>query len=132
MKKILYFSLIVALLFAELSNAQTMRVADEYLFSKDSIRSLLFNNEYEAEMPHVIPPSHGMASLFRYIEQSFDLSTGALTFSIPIYNIQCGPLSLPISLSYETTSRRAHEVAGSLGVGWSLNTRCYDSENYKW
>ncbi|MFP5132751.1 hypothetical protein ACJEEU_04935 [Bacteroides salyersiae] len=122
MKKILYFSLIVALLFAELSNAQTMRVADEYLFSKDSIRSLLFNNEYEAEMPHVIPPSPGMASLFRYIEQSFDLSTGALTFSIPIYNIQCGPLSLPISLSYETTGRRAHEVAGSLGVGWSLNT----------
>lgn len=121
MKKVLYLNLIVALLFAELSNAQTIR-ADEYLFSKDSIRSLSLNGDYEAEMPNVIPPSPEMASLFRYVEQSFDLSTGALTFSIPIYNIQCGPLSLPISLSYETTGRRAHEVSGVLGVGWSLNT----------
>lgn len=44
-----------------------------------------------------------------------------MTTSIPVYEIKCGPLSLPLSLAYEASGRRMSEVTGQIGIGWTLN-----------
>lgn len=76
---------------------------------------------YSIDMPNYISMSPEMAELFRFIEYDGDLSSGVMTTSIPVYEIKCGPLSLPLSLAYEASGRRMSEVTGQIGIGWTLN-----------
>ncbi|MEX2234286.1 MAG: hypothetical protein WD824_19125 [Cyclobacteriaceae bacterium] len=69
----------------------------------------------------VVQPSPDAANLGRYGEFPVSLNNGLVNISIPIYEIQTGKLSLPISLSYHAGGVRAHDLASSVGLGWSLN-----------
>lgn len=50
-----------------------------------------------------------------------DLFKGKANINVPIYTIQTGSLSIPISLSYNTGGIKLNEVAGIVGLGWALN-----------
>jgi len=86
---------------------------------KDTIS--IRNTTYDVDIPNYVSMSPEMAGLFRYVEYNGDLSSGVMTTSIPIYEIKCGPLSLPLSLGYEASGRRISEVTGQIGIGWTLN-----------
>lgn len=61
-----------------------------------------------------------MASLARSVSCPINYSTGTPQISIPLYTIQCGTLTLPISLSYNASGVKVCELSGMVGQGWSL------------
>lgn len=72
-------------------------------------------------MPEVIPPSPNSASLGKYGEIPVDLNTGVANISIPLYTIQEGDITVPISLSFHASGNKVTETASWVGLGWSLN-----------
>ncbi|TAK32702.1 MAG: type IV secretion protein Rhs, partial [Saprospiraceae bacterium] len=69
----------------------------------------------------VIMPAPSAASLGKYGDIPVNYFTGLPSIDIPIYTIQEGPLSLPISLSYHASGIKVGEPASWVGAGWSLN-----------
>ena len=56
-----------------------------------------------------------------YSDISVSPFTGQPNIEIPIYTIQEGRLSIPISLSYRGGGVKLYELPGIIGKGWSLN-----------
>jgi hypothetical protein len=69
----------------------------------------------------VIPPSPTAASLGRYGEIPVSYHTGVPQISIPIYTVNEGGISVPISLNYHSSGVKVEELASWVGLGWSLN-----------
>jgi hypothetical protein len=61
------------------------------------------------------------ASLGKYGDFPVSYNTGLPQISIPIYTVQAGSLSLPISLSYHASGLKVQEQASWVGAGWALN-----------
>ncbi len=68
-----------------------------------------------------IPPSPEAQAFMKYGIYPVDYSTGVPKIEIPLYQIKAGKLSLPISLSYHASGIKINELAGSSGLGWTLN-----------
>lgn len=49
------------------------------------------------------------------------LYTGTPQISIPIWEIQDGDISVPVSLNYHTGGIQVQEIASWVGLGWALN-----------
>ncbi len=62
-----------------------------------------------------------VAALQKYSDVPVSYSSGVPNINIPIFNVQEGELSLPISLSYHASGIRVVEPASRVGLGWSLN-----------
>lgn len=69
----------------------------------------------------IAQPSPDAASLGRYGEYPVSMNNGLVNISIPLYEINTGKLSLPISLTYHAGGVKAYDIASSAGLGWSLN-----------
>ncbi|MCW3465272.1 DUF5977 domain-containing protein [Chitinophaga nivalis] len=61
------------------------------------------------------------ASLGKFVDMPVSYHTGSPQINIPIYEIESGPLKLPISLSYHPSGLKVIEPAGWAGAGWTLN-----------
>jgi RHS repeat-associated protein len=61
------------------------------------------------------------AALGKYGDYSVGNYTGVPDIGIPIYTVQEGPLSLPISMNYHASGIKVAEMASWVGTGWSLN-----------
>jgi RHS repeat-associated protein len=66
-------------------------------------------------------PAPNAASLGKYGDYSVGNFTGVPDISIPIYNVQEGPLSLPIGLSYHASGIKVAEMASWVGTNWALS-----------
>ena len=62
-----------------------------------------------------------VSSLMKFIEQPVDISTGIPKIEIPVYTINTGRLSVPITLSYHAGGIKLSERASVAGLGWALN-----------
>jgi hypothetical protein len=62
-----------------------------------------------------------VAELARCGNVPVNLASGTVSITVPIYNIQCGILSVPIALSYKGGGIRVNQIASNVGLGWSLN-----------
>jgi len=62
-----------------------------------------------------IPRTPNAASLGKYVDIPVGYHTGVPNISIPIYTVQEGELSLPISLSYHSSGIKVNEVASWVG-----------------
>jgi hypothetical protein len=80
-----------------------------------------FSNGYSQDLPKIIKPAPETAALFRFADYPMDYSTGLPQISIPIYEVQSGSLSVPISISYHASGRRVSDQDGPVALGWSLN-----------
>lgn len=60
------------------------------------------------------------AALARNISYPVDHVTGSVNIKIPLYEIQCGSLTLPFYLSYNTGGIKVSEPSGWVGQGWTL------------
>ena len=71
--------------------------------------------------PKVLHASPDAASLGKYGEYPVDYYTGIPQINLPLYELNAGQLSLPISLSYHASGIKVDDIASSVGLGWSLN-----------
>jgi len=69
----------------------------------------------------VIPPAPSVGALGKYGNVPVNLSTGAPTVTIPLYEINLRNASLPISLSYSSNGVKVDAVASWVGMEWILN-----------
>lgn len=72
--------------------------------------------------PKVTPPTPQAAAFSKYGDIPVGYYTGVPNISVPLYTIQEGSLSLPISLSYHASGIRVAEEASRVGLGWVLNS----------
>ncbi|KIC89214.1 hypothetical protein HY58_18355 [Flavihumibacter sp. ZG627] len=75
----------------------------------------------QGDLPQLIKPSPSTSSLFQFQEYPMDYSTGLPQISIPLYTINSGSLSLPISINYHASGRRVGDKDGPVALGWSLS-----------
>ncbi|MDW7694029.1 hypothetical protein R9C00_04680 [Flammeovirgaceae bacterium SG7u.111] len=73
--------------------------------------------------PHTvsIPPSPTAASLGKFVDIPVANYTGTAQIGVPIYTVQEGSLSVPISLNYHSSGMKVGELPGWVGAGWALN-----------
>jgi len=72
-------------------------------------------------MPKIIPPSPEAAATFKFTEVPASLYTGVPNITIPIYEIESGGVTVPISISYHARGIKMGEIASRVGLGWTLN-----------
>lgn len=87
------------------------------LFFVPSLSAQPLNNE----VGDVVPASPNAAAINKYTEVPISYFTGVPNISIPIYQIQDGPIQVPISLSYHASGLKLGEAASWVGLGWNLN-----------
>ncbi len=68
-----------------------------------------------------LPVSPNTAELGKYGQIPVGLFTGTLQTSIPLYNIESGSLSLPISLSYSSNGVNVDKYSSTVGMDWVFN-----------
>jgi hypothetical protein len=73
------------------------------------------------DLPHVVPPSPNAASLGKFGDIPVGLYTGIPSVGIPLYTVQVGKFSLPVSLNYHYGGMKVEEMASSVGLGWALS-----------
>jgi hypothetical protein len=82
-----------------------------------------FNNysqESQAKLEKIIPQSPTAASLAKYGDIPVNYYSGAANISIPLFSVGAGKLQIPISLNYQFNGLKTEEIAGWVGLGWSL------------
>jgi hypothetical protein len=65
--------------------------------------------------------SPNAASLGKFGDIPVNYHTGIPSIGIPLYTIQDGNLSVPISISYHAGGLKVDEPSSSVGAGWALN-----------
>ncbi|TAH15088.1 MAG: hypothetical protein EAZ14_02515, partial [Runella slithyformis] len=68
----------------------------------------------------VATPSPEAAKINQFKDAAVNLHTGTASVPLPLYTLQEGSLSLPISLTYTAVGMKAGEVAPWTGLGWQL------------
>lgn len=76
---------------------------------------------YVNNLPDFVPPSPEAAAIQKAQQLGVGYSTGAPNISIPLYALQVGEFSLPVSLNYSSTGVKVDEVASIVGMGWNIN-----------
>jgi RHS Repeat. len=65
--------------------------------------------------------SPNAAELGKYGFVPVNMSTGAMSTSVPLYTLQAGKISVPISLSYLSGGVQVDQTASHVGLNWALN-----------
>jgi YD repeat-containing protein len=65
-------------------------------------------------------PAPNAAALGKYGDIPIGYFTGVPQIGVPIYTIEEGPLSVPVSISYHASGVKVSEMASWVGMGWSL------------
>lgn len=88
-----------------------------------NIGFILFSQQAETDpyVPKVIPPSPTAASLMKFGDIPVSYYTGSASVSVPVYTINCGDITVPVSLAYNTSGIRLSEEASWVGLGWALS-----------
>ncbi|RZS76447.1 hypothetical protein [Pseudobacter ginsenosidimutans] len=73
-----------------------------------------------AESDRLIAPSPTAGSLGKYGDYPVSLFSGQVNIDIPLFKIVSGKLTLPVSLSYNSTGNKPSDIPGWVGLGWNL------------
>lgn len=73
------------------------------------------------DQQRIVPPSPQAQQFMKYIDYPVNYSSGLPDTEIPVYIIQCGELTLPVSLTYHFSGLKPSEETGFVGLGWNLN-----------
>lgn len=66
-------------------------------------------------------PSPNSTSLGSFVDTPVSLSSGTASISIPLYQVSGKDISVPVSLSYNSSGVRPDVHPGWVGMNWSLN-----------
>lgn len=67
------------------------------------------------------PPSVNAQSFLQNINHPVSHYTGTVNVEIPICTIELKDISIPVSLTYNTSGIKVEQEASTVGLGWSLN-----------
>jgi YD repeat-containing protein len=81
----------------------------------------MFSQQYSNYYNNIVPPSPTVAELAKYTTTPVSPYTGTPNISIPMGELRCGKLVVPVSISYHAGGIRVDDVASNVGLGWSLN-----------
>ncbi len=76
----------------------------------------------QSEIEQILPLSPEAAAVVRYGEVPVNEFTGVPNIGIPLFNIESGSISLPLSLSYHAGGNKVETIAPWVGMGWSLSS----------
>ena len=76
--------------------------------------------DYATKKYSVIPPAPEVSSMMKYIDIPMSHFTGQPQIEIPIYTLNEGSLSVPITLSYRGGGIKQNELSGIISKGWTL------------
>lgn len=68
------------------------------------------------------PTSPNAGSIGKYFDFPVNMASGTPSITIPLYTIETGKITLPITLSYNARGVKVGERASWVGTGWSLET----------
>lgn len=68
-----------------------------------------------------VPQPPTTSALERYALMPVSEAAGTPSVSIPLYEVRCGALKMPLSLSYHASGIKVADQASWVGLGWSLN-----------
>ena len=85
------------------------------------IISLQIKGQMTTNYKDIIPLSPTVSQLTKYTYLPVSLYTGIPNISIPLGEIDCGTIKIPISLSYHSSGIQVDQTASNVGLGWSLN-----------
>lgn len=77
-------------------------------------------NQRMDKIDRIIPPDPESGNLGRYGNYNFNLATGQVDISIPIYEVKGSTINYPLSLSYDHQGMRPEERATSAGLNWNF------------
>lgn len=83
--------------------------------------ALISNAQNQNAISDFYPPSSNAASLGVFAKQSINMHVGAPSVSIPLYTVTEGPLSVPITLGYNSTGVKVNERTSWVGMNWALD-----------
>jgi hypothetical protein len=75
----------------------------------------------DPKLPNYHPASPSAFQFLKYDEMPVSEYTGIPNISIPLYEIQEGGVSVPVSLTYHAGGIRVSQEASWVGLGWDLN-----------
>lgn len=78
------------------------------------------DEQYSTKEFSILPPSPEVSAMKRYYDFSVSGLTGQPTITLPIYQLNEGSLSVPISIGYNSGGIRVYEYPGIIGLGWTL------------
>lgn len=99
-------------------------------FATSSIVTAQTSN-YKVELPQVLPASPEPSAFVKAGVGNTNMSTGAASANIPLYNIKIRDFAFPLSLSYSTQGLKADEASSRVGLGWVLNATAMITRSVK-
>ena len=79
-----------------------------------------YDNVYRSAIERIVPLSPQASIMQRFGEYTVDYSTGVPDIKIPLYDIQVGEYSHPISIAYHPSGIKVQDISSPVGLGWSL------------
>ncbi|KFF11992.1 RHS repeat domain-containing protein [Flavobacterium hydatis] len=79
------------------------------------------SSQVTKDIPNYFPVSPNAASFAKQGLFPVDYSTGKINIGVPIYTIKTKELTVPISLSYNSSGIQLNETASWIGLGWNLD-----------
>lgn len=82
---------------------------------------VMAQDQYSGDIPVARPVTPNSAALFKAEQRPVGSYTGTTPINIPLYNLTAGDLQVPVNLNYHNGGIKVEEVAGWVGLGWSLS-----------
>ena len=98
----------------------TLCAAFSFCFSANFLKAQTPASEYF--IPMAFPKSPNAAEFAKYGDYQVNLYSGLPEISIPLYTVESGGLSVPITLSYHASGIRVNDAPSWVGAGWSVNS----------
>ena len=85
------------------------------------VGSTAFSQDFKLKLPELLPPSPEVSSMIQAGYGNLNRNSGAVSASIPLYELRVNGFSWPISLSYSSQGLKIDEACSRVGNGWTLN-----------
>lgn len=86
-----------------------------------SIHCISQTTTFNVERPQLLPASPEPSGFVQAGLGKANLSTGAVSASLPIYTIKVRDFNFPISIDYSSQGLKIDEASSRVGTGWILN-----------
>ncbi|WP_185965572.1 hypothetical protein [Flavobacterium zepuense] len=101
-----YFALMLACFFTLAINMKVRAQNDEYI---------------QEFVQKIIPPSPTAFEISTSGNLPLNGSSGAFSYSVPLYTVKSGDIVLPIAINYFSNGVQVDQLAGIVGTNWSLS-----------
>ena len=71
-------------------------------------------------LPTIIPSSPEAMSIAQYVNYPINYCSGLAQIEIPLFEVQSGDITLPVSLSFHASGLKTKTIADWVGLGLSL------------